>query len=191
MSLIFATQLTAVATVALAVLALAAAIVAGIALYKQSRQLAILVAENNRQADERRRAQALGVYIGVPPRSGRLVQPAAYNASQLPVFDAQFWYSVSDGLAGPDDLGVIMPGPVGLNGRQMPYDEAVERAVLTFRDAEGACWIRMPGGILKPQTHDTAHDSVLNALGQAVPAPADTPELAEGTSADPEAPKAP
>jgi hypothetical protein len=66
MSLIFATQLTAVATVALGVLALAAAIVAGIALYKQSRQLAILVAENNRQADERRRAQALGVYIGVP-----------------------------------------------------------------------------------------------------------------------------
>jgi hypothetical protein len=48
MSLIFATQLTAVATAALAVLALAAAIVAGIALRKQSRELAILIAENRR-----------------------------------------------------------------------------------------------------------------------------------------------
>ena len=101
--------------------------------------------ENNRQADERRRAQAAGVYIGIPRGGNRLVQPAAYNASSLPVFEAQFWYSIPGGITGPDDLGMIMPGPVGHNGRQMPYDEALEYAILTFRDAEGASWIRMPG----------------------------------------------
>ena len=203
MSLIFATQLTAVATAALVALALAAALVAGLALRKQSRELAILVAENSRQADERRRGQALSVYIGLPPRTRRIVQPAAYNASGIPVFEAQFWYFAPDGIAGyyaqdglcgPDDLGMIMPGPVGHNGSQMSYDEALGQAILTFRDAEGARWLRMPGGTLKPQTRATAHDSVLVALGHAVPATADPPELtaaAEGAPADLEAPGAP
>ena len=61
MSLIFATQLTAVATVALAVLALATAIVAGIALSKQSRQLTILAEQNDRDRAERHQAQAARV----------------------------------------------------------------------------------------------------------------------------------
>jgi hypothetical protein len=169
MSLIFATQLTAVATVALAMLAIAAAIVAGTALRKQSRELAILVADNNRQARERRRAQAASVYIGLPLRGNRLVQPAANNASSLPVFDAQFWYSSTDGLSGPDDLGMIMPGPVGINGRQMRYDEAVKSAILTFRDAEGIRWIRMADGTLEEQTRPTARESIQAALEPDLP----------------------
>jgi hypothetical protein len=170
MSLIFATQLSAVATVALAVLALAAASVARVALRKQSRELTILVAENSRQADERRRGQAASVYIGLPIRGVRLVQPSAQNASSLPVFDAQFWYSGPGGLSDPVDLGMILPGPVGINGQQMPYDEASEHVILTFRDAEGIGWIRMPHGVLKEQTQSTARDSVLVALGVALPA---------------------
>jgi hypothetical protein len=193
MSLIFATQLTAVATVALAVLALAAAIVAGIALRKQSRELATLIEENKQQAEDRRRSQALNVFIGIPPRSNRLVQPAAYNSSSVPVFDAQFWYPGPDRMIGPDDLGMIMPGPVGLNGRQMHYDDALEFATLTFRDAEGARWIRMPDGTLKAQERGTARDSVLAAFGQspAERGPAELPQALEagepsGDPADPE-----
>jgi hypothetical protein len=83
-SVIFATQLTAIATVALAVLALAAGIVAGITLRKQSLEVAILVKKNRRQADERRRAQAASVYIGLPIRGPNLVQPSAQNAGALP-----------------------------------------------------------------------------------------------------------
>jgi hypothetical protein len=190
MSLIFATQLTAVATVALAVLALAAAIVAGIALRKQSRELAILIAENKGHADERRRVQAASVYIGLPIRGVRLVQPSAQNASNFPVYDAQFWYSGDPGgLSGPDDLGTIMPGPVGLNGRQMRYDEAVEHAILTFRDTEGVRWIRTARGGLEEQTRLTARDSVLAALGQSLPesGPAELPEALQA----PEAPAPP
>jgi hypothetical protein len=61
---------------------------------------------------------------------------------------------------------MITPGPVALNGRQMAYDEAVEHAILTFRDAEGVGWIRMPGGVLKEQSCSTARASVLDALGR-------------------------
>jgi hypothetical protein len=87
MSLVFATQLTAVATVALAVLALATAIVVGLALRKQSRELAILIAENNRQADERHRAQTARMFIGVPYDPPLRVHPYAQNTSEFPVFD--------------------------------------------------------------------------------------------------------
>ena len=97
------------------------------------------------------------VYIGLPIREVRMVQPSAQNASNFPVYDAQFWYSGDPGsLSGPDDLGTIMPGPAGLNGRQMRYDQAVEHAILTFRDAEGVRWRH--GGDIEEQTpwHVTA-----------------------------------
>jgi len=65
MSLIFATQLTAVATLALAVLALAAAILAGLAFRKQFQEVGILIAQNRehqlaleRDAAERHREHA-------------------------------------------------------------------------------------------------------------------------------------
>ena len=190
MSLIFATQLTAVATVALAVLALTAAVVAGLALRKQSRELAILAAENKRQAAERRRAQASSVFIGLPIRGIRMVQPSAQNGSSFPVHDAQFWYYGPDGLSGPEDLGMIMPGPVGINGRQMRYEEAVERAILTFRDAEGLRWIRRADGTLWEQTCSTAHDSILAALGRPLLAPAQA-ALAAGQPEQPEQPETP
>jgi len=102
-----------------------------------------------------------------------LTQPAAYNSSGVPAFDAQFWYSFPAGLDGPDDLGMIMPGPVGLNGRQMPTTMPFRYAILTFRDAGGARWIRMPDGTLRPQDHATAHDSIFAALGRPLPAPAE------------------
>ncbi len=113
------------------------------------------------------------VYIGLPIREVRMVQPSAQNASNFPVYDAQFWYSGDPGsLSGPDDLGTIMPGPAGLNGRQMRYDQAVEHAILKFRDAEGVRWTRTS------RADPMARDSVLAALGQSLPepGPAEPPE---------------
>lgn len=109
------------------------------------------------------------MFIGVPHGGVRLVQPYAQNASDYPVFDAQFWYTIPDGISGPDDLGVIMPGPVVQNGRQMPEAEAREHAILTFRDAEGVRWVRMPDGTFKEQARATAHESALEALGLPMP----------------------
>ena len=84
MSLIFATQLTAVATVALAALALAAAIVAGIALSKQSRQLAILAEQDDRDIAERHRAQAARVYTFVADPGPATPTPARRTAATSP-----------------------------------------------------------------------------------------------------------
>lgn len=67
----------------------------------QATELRESLDERERQAVERRRAQAVNVYIGLPLRGIRLVQPSAQNASSLPVFDAQFWYSGPDGLSDP------------------------------------------------------------------------------------------
>jgi hypothetical protein len=39
--------------------------------------------------------------------------------------------------------------------------------ILTFRDANGVSWIRMPGGALLEQTKPTARDSVIAALAAA------------------------
>lgn len=159
------TWISAAATVGLLIGAIVTARYAIKAFRKQAEEVAALVAENNRQAAERRRAQASSVFIGLPIRGIRLVQPSAQNASSFPVHDAQFWYYGPDGLSDPDDLGMIMPGPVGLNGKQMRYEEAVERTILTFRDAEGIRWIRRADGTLQEQNRPTARESILTALG--------------------------
>ena len=91
MSVILATQLTAVATVALAVLALAAAIVASVALYKQSRQLAILTEQNDRDIADRHRAQAALVYTFVADPGHGYAHPRAENGSDFPIYNAQLW----------------------------------------------------------------------------------------------------
>jgi hypothetical protein len=59
-----------------------------------------------------------------------------------------------------------------------PYLDALASTVLTFRDAAGARWIRMPDGTLKEQERDTAHNSILAAFSQALPAAADPAEVA-------------
>jgi hypothetical protein len=61
---------------------------------------------------------------------------------------------------------MIMPGPTGINGKQMRYDEAVRSAILTFRDAEGIRWIRMANGTLKELKRGTVRHSILDAFGQ-------------------------
>lgn len=102
MSVIFATQLTVVATVALAALAFPAAVLAGLAFWKQSqevraierqvkdqeeltqqqaglleiqrRQLDLQQKQFGQQAEERRRAQASRIFIWTEPRTSPLTQ---------------------------------------------------------------------------------------------------------------------
>jgi hypothetical protein len=172
MSLIFATQLTGVATAALAAFAIITAVYAVLAFRKQSREVAILAAQNDRDIADRRQAQAARVFTGVEDRQPRYAHPYAKNGSDYPVYDAQLWQSGPGGLGNPKDVGMIPPGGLGIDGRDIRYLDAVDNTVLTFRDAAGIRWIRMPDGTLKEQEHDTALDSILAALGRPLPAPA-------------------
>jgi hypothetical protein len=171
MSLIFATQLTAVATVALAVFAFAAAILATLAFRKQSQEVAVLLKESKREAADRRRAQAARVFTGETPLGPRgLVRFArAENASDFPVFDVQSWYSRDGDLTEYRDHGVILPGQYSDVWGGRNNADAIAHTVLAFRDAAGVRWIRMPDGTLKEQTRDTARESVLVALGVPLP----------------------
>jgi hypothetical protein len=181
MSLIFATQLTAVATVALAVLALAAGIVAGIALSKQSSQLAILAEQNDRDIAERHQAQAAQVFTGAEDIRHRYAHPYAKNGSDFPVYDAQFWQAAPGVLSDPENIGMIPPGGAAVNGRQISYREALETTVLTFRDAAGARWIRMPDGTIKEQERGTARESLLAVFGGPLPVQAEAAATDEAT----------
>ena len=190
MSLIFATQLTAVATVALVVLALAAAIVAGIALSKQARELAILAEQNDRDIDERHHAQAARVFTGVQDARPRYAHPYAKNGSDFPVYDVQLWQAGPDGLSDHDGVRMIPPGGVARNGRHISYQDALENTVLTF-PGRGRRTLDTHAGqpTLKEQEHDTARDSILAAFGGPLSVPAD-PAAAAAEAGQPEEPRA-
>jgi hypothetical protein len=120
-----------------------------------------------RDAEDRRREQAMSVYIRPIGSGGRAEQPFAANASQYPVFDAQLWFTPDgppDSLGGPDDLGAVLPKESQGTQRQIGKDVIYDTVILTFRDANGVSWIRMPGGALLEQTKPTARDSVIAAL---------------------------
>jgi hypothetical protein len=169
MSVDLSGEITAIATVALAVFAVVTAGFALLAYRKQAQEVDILLAERRREAGERRRAQAARVFTWVRPDPPRLITSHATNASDFPVYDAQLWYPANGSLPDPDDLGMIMP-TTSVNGqRPMPVRDALATTTLTFRDAEGIRWIRMPDGTLIEQTCATACESILAALGQPQP----------------------
>jgi hypothetical protein len=171
MSLIFAAQLTAVATAVLGAFAFTTAILAGLAYRKQSKEVGLLLEENERETAERRRAQAERIFIGAPRTPGRKVSPYAMNASDLPIFGVQLWYPEPAGLPDPEDLGVILPDQqVGAGAREFDdADDALTRTILTFRDAASRSWVRLPGGDLKKQSRATTRDSVQAAVGRNMP----------------------
>jgi hypothetical protein len=166
--------ITAISTLVLALLAIATAVVAGLALRKQSRGLAIVAEQNDRDIAERHKAQAARVYTGVQDVRPRNAHPYATNGSDFPVYDAQLWQADPGVVSDPENIGMIPPGSVAESGRQISYQEALETTVLTFRDAAGAHWMRMPNGTLKEQTHPTARQSILAALGRPLAEPADS-----------------
>ena len=173
MSLIFATQLTAVATLALAILALAAAVLAGLAFWKQSQEVGILLEQSRREAAERRMAQAARVFVGAPRDQVRLVNPYVKNASDFPVYHAQVWYSQDggDSLSGPDDLGIIMPSEEVPVPQEFPSGavldgHAFDGPILTFADSAGIRWIRMPDGSVSEQDRPATRMNILARLDE-------------------------
>jgi cbb3-type cytochrome oxidase subunit 3 len=158
---------TAVGTVVLAIFAVVTAWYARKAFRKQSKEVSdqakMLELQRQQlaeQQEERRRAQALRVFVGAPPGLTNDMAMFARNASEFPVYDAQIWYLQSGGLTGPEKLGIIMPGThkdVRKRGRR----DAVATAVLAFRDAAGIRWIRMPDGTVSEQSGDRAEASIL------------------------------
>jgi hypothetical protein len=165
MSDIFAAQITAVANVVLAVFAIITAILAGLAFRKQSREvrdqaemLRQATADREREAAERRRAQALQVYVHrqtVRPQydlDPYLVSARVFNTSLQPVYDLQFRWLVDDKPVGIElwrehlapgadteevfECRDVRPGLVD--------------ARVTFRDRAGVWWsMRGQGGRLE------------------------------------------
>ena len=73
----------------------------------------------------------------------------------------------------------------------MSYDEAVEHAILTFRDADGVGWIRMPGAFSKSRNAilRAKASSSQRALGRPLPEPTE-PAAAAGSAGEAEKPEA-
>lgn len=166
--------IAAIATIGLLIGAIITAKYAIKAFGEQSREVRLLVEESNRQATDRRKAQAAQVFTGSPQPEGLGTGTVPYvrNTSDLPIYDAQIWYPQYQGLSGPDDLGVILPGEeISASGNMIASDRetALSSIILTFRDAAGFRWIRMPDGAINEQSHSTAHESVLAALEHNLP----------------------
>jgi hypothetical protein len=174
MSSDFSGEITAIATGVLAAFAIITAVFAFLAFLayrKQTQEVDVLLDQHDRDVAERRIAQAARVFTVVPSDPVETVTPSAKNAIDLPVFDVQFWYSQPGGASGPDDLGRIMPGDMAGTSQSFSPDDAVARTILTFRDAAGVSWIRMPDGALEEQSCATARESALVALGVELPLP--------------------
>lgn len=143
-------EVTAIATSVLAAFAIVTALFAFLAYRKQAQEVGILLKQNEREADERRKAQAARVFTGAPRDQARLVRPYAQNASHAPVYDVALFYTSSGSeILGPDDLGAIMPGEAVSGSRDFSGSDAIDKIWLTFRDAAGVFWSRRPLGVLE------------------------------------------
>lgn len=80
-----------IATAVPAVFAVVTAWYARKAFQKQSQEVSLLLEQNKRDADQRRRAQAARVFFGAP-REGDPVSPYVKNASEFPVYSVDVWY---------------------------------------------------------------------------------------------------
>lgn len=184
MSLIFATQVTASATLELAILALFTAIFAGLAFGTQYRQLQDQLRESKRQADERRRAQAQQVYmwevrrihhaIGKPAEE--IITAYVRNTSQQPIYHLRFGW----GAVGGDRRETLRAEPLRPEAQDMDFAPVPKGpgwstfgAVVTFRDRAGAWWRIRPDGHL---------DKVPEQLEVVPPSMGDPPPL--GTAPD-------
>jgi hypothetical protein len=169
MSMLVAAQVLAIATAALAVLAVPAGLFAGLAFRKQSAEVKLLQEQAKRDSDERRRAQASHVFLtkttarvpmptgpagsGVAPAVSSLVKVRLTNSSDQPVFEVEFtWYwgdRKREPTVRPAPIAVVLPGK-GTDQEQPAAFKGVGSitADATFRDAAGVWWRRGLGGRL-------------------------------------------
>jgi hypothetical protein len=152
-----ATLLSAIATVVLAVLAIVTAGYARRAFLKQSQEVGILLEESERDKADRRMAQAARVFLAADPDAGHLVRPYVKNASDLPVYDARISYTDLHDTADREYLGMIMPSGTRSAAREFSSDlDALDGTSVTFRDAAGVWWTRMPRGELRDESFPAA-----------------------------------
>jgi hypothetical protein len=132
-----------------------------------------------RDTDERRKAQTSRVFpavVGDKPQPPRLIHPYAHNASDLPIYDTQIWYAEPGvGISGPENVGMIMPDGAATAGKVFVFGDALKTITLTFRDAAGVLWVRLPDGYLTEQAGPTPRDSILAARAAANPTGAALP----------------
>jgi hypothetical protein len=164
MSETFAAQLTAVATLALAVLALVTAALAFLAWQKQSREVkdqadmlklqaeefTQLSADRQREAGERRRAQAVQLYMWMTIDSKDKVIAHVRNTSQQPVYDVRLWGMPETG--GIKRTQPLMPDDEWSVRLAMPAPDALLLAwkgAFTFRDRAGIRWQTWADGRLE------------------------------------------
>jgi len=152
-----ATLLSAIATVVLAVFAIFTARYARRAFLKQSQEVSILLEQNERDKAERRMAQAARVFLAADPDADHPVRPYVKNASDFPVYDARISYTDLHDTADREHLGMIMPSATRSAAREFSSDlNALECTSVTFRDAAGVWWTRMPRGELKDESFPAA-----------------------------------
>lgn len=174
MSEIFSEQLSAIANMALAVLALVTAVFAWLAFQKQAKEVgdqSAMLALQRRQFDEdqavRKRAQAAQVFItnvGSPDQGNDgtvVIVGQAQNTSRQPVYDLSARCRTDDGAFGtPYVQPLLMPGD------SMTFEETWSRADgisglslwLEFRDASGVHWRTTDRGVLTELCGETSTD---------------------------------
>jgi hypothetical protein len=144
MSLIAATQLTAVATAALALFAFLTAVYAIRAFRKQSKEVGLLMGQAAREAEERRKAQAAQVFVtigGLTPDMAELVRMV--NSSDQPIYDlVASWVDGAELQRVPH----LMPGEVNPFSAALPAGAGPWVVQLEFHDAAGLSWRRTSGG---------------------------------------------
>ena len=167
-SLLVATWVNAAATVGLLVGAAVTAIFAVRGFRKQSEQLknqqetnrlqALEIQssldERKREASERRRAQAIHVFLSEEDARRALSKVHVWNFSDQPSYKTEVGWQRGDNYVGqPICLGTLMPGDKRDCELKKPRaDKSGElRVTLTFHDANKVVWVRDLQGGLAPQ----------------------------------------
>jgi hypothetical protein len=176
MSEIFATQLSAAANVALAVLALVTSGLAFLAWRKQSKEVhdqaemlrlqadefRQLSADRERESFERRRAQASQVYMwettAADSGSRMYFTPNVRNTSQQPVYDLTFYACGGSDWNRAESKLSVWPSTL-MPGGELKFDFEVSgfeesrfsrnSGEVTFRDRSGVFWRTNPNGDLE------------------------------------------
>jgi hypothetical protein len=182
--------ISAIATAGLLIGAAFTAAFAVRAFREQSREVGLLQeqvnaerTEREREAEDRRRAQAARVYVtelfshGRPtipdstvPASSPSVTATVHNTSEQPIYDLRIYWiaGIPAVQAGAEDERATL-GPHGEVSaeRAVPKDVAPEHftAIAYFRDAAGARWTLASLGDLDPVPAGLAADSPLIATG--------------------------
>jgi hypothetical protein len=205
MSEIFSAQLAAAATLALSVLALLTAVLAYLAWRKQSREVSDqaemlrlqsqeirqAAAEREREADERRRAQAELVYMWHVPvhvevdgeaTPDMTVEAYVRNTSPQPIYDLWFEWTMFTGVFDQIDdktycgEAPLMPGAMAAARAPVEprlisgWAEDVSVAA-TFRDRAGVWWRTHASGFLEDLPNQLEERAVPETALEAEQAP--------------------